>query len=53
VLNIELCEKILNKKEKKFSRKQIEKIRELLYLLAAIEFDNHQKIKYEKRNNLC
>ena len=53
MLNIEICEKILNKKEKKFSRKQIEKIRELLYSLAAIEFDNHQKIKYEKRNNLC
>lgn len=36
MLSIELCEKVLNKKEKKYSNEQIKAIRDYLYQKALI-----------------
>jgi len=37
VLSITYCDKFLNKKEKKYSKQEVEKIREFLYQLAEID----------------
>lgn len=52
VLTIDACQKILNKKERKYSVEQARQVRELLYQLANIEFSSYQIGKNEKRNSL-
>jgi len=45
MLSYNQCEKILNKREKKYTKQQIEMIRSFLYSLAEIDkqaFINHQ-----------
>ena len=36
MLSIELCKKVLNKKEKKYSNEQVKVIRDYLYQMAII-----------------
>ena len=36
MLSIELCEKVLNKKEKKYSNEDVKAIRDYLYLMAML-----------------
>lgn len=50
MLPIELCEKILNSKQDRYSRNQILEIRDLLYQLANIEY---QEYKNKKNGNEC
>jgi hypothetical protein len=50
MLSIETCEKILNQKGKKYSSDQVKVIRETLYFLAHLSFENH--LTNEKSSNL-
>lgn len=50
MLPIELCKKILNSKQTGYSRNQVLKIRDLLYQLANIEY---QEYKTKKDGNEC
>jgi hypothetical protein len=43
MLSIETCEKLLTQKEKKYTKEQIKQIRETLYILGNIAFDNFLK----------
>ena len=36
MLSIELCKKVLNKKEKKYSSEQVKAMRDSLYLMAML-----------------
>lgn len=53
MLSIDECKKILNQGKTKYSEKEIQQIREFLYQVALIEFENYKKLKIdEQRNNL-
>ena len=43
MLSINYCENILNKKEKKYSKEEIELIRNLLYRLAELDKEIYLK----------
>jgi len=43
MLSIEACEKLLNQKSKKYTKEQVKLIRETLYTLGNIAFENFLK----------
>ena len=52
MIKFEVCKKVLNQKEKKFTDEQVRKIRDLLYQIAEIEFLNFKTTKnHEKKCN--
>jgi len=52
MLSIEKCKKILNKKEKKYTDEQIKKLRNFLYILAEIDYNNFKEnLIYEQKSN--
>jgi hypothetical protein len=50
-LSIEYCQKKLKKNGLNFSDKQVELIRDFLYLLAEIEYEHYKKISHEEESN--
>ncbi|HEX7847102.1 MAG TPA: hypothetical protein VF476_14980, partial [Chitinophagaceae bacterium] len=51
MISIEKCKKVLEKNGKKYTAEEIQRIRELLYKLATIEYQEY-KGKPEKNNQL-
>lgn len=51
MLSIEKCRKVLNNKEQRYTEIEINQIREILYKLAFIEYNNHKR-NYESGNLL-
>ncbi len=49
MINIELCKKTLNQKGKGFTDEQVKKIREFLYQMAQLEFQNFKKKKEDEK----
>ena len=49
--SIEYCQKKLGKKGVNFTGKQVEQIRDFLYLLAEIEYQHYKKISHEEESN--
>jgi hypothetical protein len=49
VLNLELCENVLNKNQKKVKSSDLKLIREWLYFIANIEYSNYQKVKQDEK----
>ena len=52
MLSINECKKIINAEENGILDEQVKQIMELFYFWAKIEFQNYQKSKDEKCNNL-
>lgn len=51
MLSITECKKIIRAKEKEITDEQINKIIELFYYWAKIEFNNYKKLNNEKASN--
>lgn len=52
MLSLEHCKKILSEGGKKYTDKQAQELRDLLYQLAHIECKQFQKTENDKRNHL-
>jgi len=54
MLSIEKCKKLLTQNGANYNDEQVKAIRELLYKLGRIDFENYQsnKLKDEKSNHL-
>ena len=52
MLSIAECRRILNVKTEQITDDEITKLRDFLYLIAEIEFENIQKLNNEKRTGL-
>lgn len=50
-LSIEYCQNKLKKNGLNFTDKQVEHIRDFLYLLAEIEYEHYKKISHEEKSN--
>ncbi len=50
-VSIEKCRKILNMNGCKYTDKEIEKIREFLYILGEIEYEHYLKISTNEKSN--
>jgi hypothetical protein len=54
MLSIQECKKELNKNEERYTDAEVKEIREILYQLASIEFENYKgKIDEKESNHLC
>jgi hypothetical protein len=45
MISIKKCSKILNTNSKKYAEEEIKKIRDFLYILAALEYQLNKKVK--------
>lgn len=50
-LSIKYCQRKLKKKGVNLSDKQVELVRDFLYLLAEIEYEHYKKITHEEESN--
>lgn len=50
-VSIEKCRKILNKSGCNYTDKEIEKIREFLYILGEIEYEHYLKNSTDEKSN--
>ena len=51
MLNLDVCKKILNRNEEKYSDEQILQIRDLLLLYSKIQIDSLKVLENEKESN--
>jgi hypothetical protein len=45
MLSLEVCKKILNNGKKKFNEKEVKQLREYLYMIAELQFENENQSK--------
>jgi len=43
VLNLEICQKVLNNGKKKYTEEEVKQLREYLYMIAELQLENENE----------